>query len=222
YASYAQRSIRDLLIAPLPTFFMDDFMFYTDHDGWIELNVCQLVDTVMIQNTVDTLAIANPQGMLTSIYNHRPPPDFPYIHAYSTYSTTIQLYARSGQLATVHTLYLWKKLDSDQCPFRCDMVEDMHHVLVECTWYMDWREKAAKELVMETEAKLNEKSIGEAAQKHLLTTAKSLFTRNVNSWPLKHSFYYLGHIPPLEPLLLVETPENDLTREQLLHHLVAE
>ncbi|KAJ7500598.1 hypothetical protein B0H11DRAFT_1714535 [Mycena galericulata] len=222
YAASSQKYINVIPKAPVPTFFMDDFNFYTDRDGWIESNIRQLVNTIMTENTADALAIAHQQRMLTSIYEHRPPPEFPYTRAYSAYSATIQLYARSGQLATADTLHKRGKHDSDLCRFGCSAVEDAHHLFVDCVRYADWRSKAAKELTKKTELKLAEKGVEEAARQRLLTAAKSLFSSDDTVWPLKHSFYYLGHIPPLEPLLQYDTLASGLTRERLLHYLASE
>jgi hypothetical protein len=38
YASLAQRYLNDIPVAPIPTFFMDDFTFFSNDDGWIESN----------------------------------------------------------------------------------------------------------------------------------------------------------------------------------------
>ncbi|KAJ7774186.1 hypothetical protein DFH07DRAFT_800602 [Mycena maculata] len=222
YASTSQRHLDPIPFAPVPTFFMDDYNFYSDRDGWIESNIRQLVDMVLAQNTSEALAVGNHQRMLTSVYETRPPPEFPYIRAYSAFSATVQLYARSGQLATADTLAKRNKIESEQCRFGCDAAEDMHHLFVDCKRYSDWRVKAAEELTKKTEKKLNEKGVEEAAQKRLLSAAKSLFSRNDDIWPLKHSFYYLGHIPPLDSLLPANTPLNGLARERLLHHFASD
>jgi len=78
----------------------------------------------------------------------------------------------------------------------CDAVEDMHHVFVDCWRYTDPRERAGTELESRTSAKLAEFGVEEAARKCLLGTAKSLSRKDDSFWPLKFSFYYLGHLPP--------------------------
>ncbi|KAJ7143111.1 hypothetical protein C8R43DRAFT_891911 [Mycena crocata] len=129
YASAAQRRRDSVPSAPIPTFFMDEYNFYSERDGWIESNVRQLTDMMLIQNTADTLAIGHRQRMLTSIYEPRPPPEFPYTRAYTAYSATVQLYARSGQLAIADTLKTRGKIVDDKCRFGCQAVEDAHHLL---------------------------------------------------------------------------------------------
>jgi hypothetical protein len=39
YASSAQRQPREILSAPIPTFFMDKYTFHSHDDGWIESNI---------------------------------------------------------------------------------------------------------------------------------------------------------------------------------------
>ncbi|KAJ7146761.1 hypothetical protein C8R44DRAFT_827281 [Mycena epipterygia] len=145
YASHSQKYIKMVPTAPLPTFFMDDYTFYSERDGWIESNICSLVSSIMAQNTSDELAIGHHQRMLTSIYEQRPPPEFPYTRAYSAYSALVQLYARSGQLAVADVLNRRGKIDDDRCRFGCEAVEDAHHLFVECDWYKEWRRKAVEE-----------------------------------------------------------------------------
>ncbi|KAJ7895328.1 hypothetical protein B0H13DRAFT_1624445, partial [Mycena leptocephala] len=222
YASQAQRRIETVPTAPIPTYTMDEYTFHSQRDGWIESNIRQLVETLMATNTSDTLSIGHHQRMLTSIYDTREPPDFPYTRAFSAYSATVQLYARSGQLAVADTLYKRKKIDSDQCRFGCDAVEDSHHLFVECRRYDEWRANAAEEMGRKADQKLAERGVEEAARKRLLATAKSLFCNDPEVWPLKHSFYYLGHIPPLDPLLPHDIFESRLSRERLLHYFSAE
>src|SRR6202050_4567963 len=44
YASISQKCMNSLHLAPIPTFFMDNFTFYQPLDGWIELNIRTLVE----------------------------------------------------------------------------------------------------------------------------------------------------------------------------------
>ncbi|KAJ7694633.1 hypothetical protein B0H17DRAFT_931520 [Mycena rosella] len=222
YASASQRYIDSVPTAPIPTFFMDDYTFYSKCDGWIESNIRHLIDIMIAQKESEDLALRHPQRMLTSLYEHQPPPDFPYTRAYSAYSATVQLYACSGQLTVADTLYKRKKIEDDGCRFGCNAVEDMHHLFVECGRYEVWREKATEGLIIKTTMKLDEKGVEETARERLLKAAKSLFARDDTVWPLKHVFYYLGHIPPLDRLLSKGAVESSITRERLLHHLAAE
>lgn len=85
-----------------------------------------------------------------------------------------------------------------------------------------WRAEGSRQLVERTRKKLDEKGIEEAAQIGLLTAAKFLFSDNEHIWPLKYTFYYLGHIPPLDNLLPHIGVLDLIARERLLHHLAAD
>ncbi|KAJ7459211.1 hypothetical protein FB451DRAFT_1182236 [Mycena latifolia] len=93
------------------------------------------------------------------------------------------------------------KIEDDGCQFRCNAVEDAHHIFVDCARYTGWQKKAADDLRKKTEMKLIEKGVEEAAHEGLLTAAMSIFSHNDTIWPLKHTFYHLGHLAPLEKLL---------------------
>ncbi|KAJ6595497.1 hypothetical protein DFH09DRAFT_1072475 [Mycena vulgaris] len=89
--------------------------------------------------------------------------------------------------------------------------------------YQEWRMKATEDAVLKTMMKLEEKGVEETARNGLLKAAKLLFARNDDIWPLKHTFYYLGHIPPLEGLIPINAVNNVVSRELLLlHHFAAE
>ncbi|KAJ6607833.1 hypothetical protein B0H10DRAFT_1817044 [Mycena sp. CBHHK59/15] len=218
YASLAQRTVKAVPAAPIPTFYMDDYTFHSQRDGWIESNIRYLVDMMMSQNQSDDLARAHPQRMLVSIYDQRSPPDFPYTRAYGAYSASIQLYARSGQLPVADTMFKRKKIDDNGCRFGCNAVEDTHHIFVECGRYESWRVRAVEDLWKKTTMKLDEKGVEETARKGLLTAVKFLFARNDDIWLLKQSFYYLGHVPQLDKLLPTGAVQNAITRERLLYH----
>ncbi|KAJ7164514.1 hypothetical protein C8R46DRAFT_1177069 [Mycena filopes] len=146
FASSAQRVHSNLFSAPVPTFFMDDYTFYTDVDGWIESNIRSFFDKSTIRTSSIDAGIAH-QRMSLSLYDGIPPPEWSYTHAYSAYSAIVQLYARSGQLPTADVLQTRGKRDSSLCRLGCDEIEDMHHIFVACPRYEDWRAKAAADLL---------------------------------------------------------------------------
>jgi hypothetical protein len=100
YASSAQKVISSISIAPVPTFFMDPYMFHWETDGWIESNIRHFVDHFTTKATADRLALLPKHRMSTWLYNLNPPPPWIYTKASSAYTALVQLYARSGQLAT--------------------------------------------------------------------------------------------------------------------------
>ncbi|KAJ7079987.1 hypothetical protein B0H15DRAFT_762330, partial [Mycena belliarum] len=186
YASSAQRYIADVPAAPIPTFFMDEFTFYTTADGWIESSIRHYTDKSQISSASTTLGDGHQQRMTLALYDSKSPPEFPYTHAYSAYSAVVQLYARSGQLPVADLLYSRAKMADPQCRNGCDAVEDQHHIFVMCTRYAEWRSSAAQETLTRTNNKLGEKGIEEADRVGLLTIAKSLFTDNIDIWPLHY------------------------------------
>ncbi|KAJ7124851.1 hypothetical protein C8R44DRAFT_594579, partial [Mycena epipterygia] len=175
--------------APIPTFFMDDFTFHTTDDGWIKSNIRNYVDKALIAATSKALAAGHQQRMSISLYDSKSPPEYSYTHAYSAYSAVVQLYARSGQLATADVLYSRGKLPSPQCHYGCDTVDDQHHIFVECVHYAEWRSKAATDVFQRTNNKLAEKEIEEADRVSLLSIAKSLFSDDTVIWPLHYSTF---------------------------------
>ncbi|KAJ6566379.1 hypothetical protein B0H19DRAFT_1351815 [Mycena capillaripes] len=147
YASSAQRVINTVFTAPIPSFFMDDYTFYTEIDGWIESNIRNFVDKSTARTTSRHIAAGHQQRMALHLYDPTPPPEWSYTHAYSAYSAIIQLYARSGQLPSADLLHSRGKLDTPLCRVDCNAIEDMHHIIVECPRYAEWRTKATTDLL---------------------------------------------------------------------------
>jgi hypothetical protein len=58
YASSAQNARHLIATAPIPTFFMDDYAFYRDDNGWIETNIRVFVDYFLARQTAKTLSSA--------------------------------------------------------------------------------------------------------------------------------------------------------------------
>ncbi|KAJ7875278.1 hypothetical protein B0H14DRAFT_2299584, partial [Mycena olivaceomarginata] len=186
YALSAQRYLNDVPIAPIPTFFMDDFTFFSNDDGWIKSNIRDYIAKSQIRCAAILAAAGNHERMVLRLYDPKPPPEYSYTHAYSAYSAVVQLYARSGQLPTADTLYSRGKIPSPQCQMGCNAIEDQHHIFVECLRYAPWRNTTANELITCTNDKLAEKGIEEIGRNDLLATVKSLFTDNTSVWPLQY------------------------------------
>ncbi|KAF8149798.1 hypothetical protein B0H34DRAFT_678763 [Crassisporium funariophilum] len=81
YASRAQSNIHKIPLAPVPTFHMDPFTFFSPADGWVKLNGCSYTDHVLAQQTSRKLDYKPNFRMLRSHYDPTPPPDFPYLRA---------------------------------------------------------------------------------------------------------------------------------------------
>ncbi|KAJ7803834.1 hypothetical protein B0H14DRAFT_2463490 [Mycena olivaceomarginata] len=142
YASAAQRYLARVPTAPIPTFFMDEFTFYTPDDGWIESNIRNYTEKSQSSTASERLGDGHQQRMSLALYDSNSPPEYPYTHAYSAYSAVVQLYARSGQLPTADVLYSRRKLDDPRCRHGCDAIEDQHHLFVNCKRYAGWRTSA--------------------------------------------------------------------------------
>jgi hypothetical protein len=132
YASSAQKSIALIPIAPSPTFFMDPYTFHREPDGWIESNIRYFIDHFNALATADRLALLPKHRMSTWLYDPNPPPPWIYTKAFSAYTALIQLYVRSGQLATAEGLYQKRASTSRTCRFGCLDIENPHHIFVIC------------------------------------------------------------------------------------------
>ncbi|KAJ7710942.1 hypothetical protein B0H17DRAFT_903016, partial [Mycena rosella] len=171
YASSAQHHRSETFTAPIPTFFMDDYTFYTRDDGWIESNIRTYVKKAQI---------------LEASKYMKAPPEYCNMMAYSACSAIVQHYARSGQLPTADVLYSRQKLSDARCRMRCEDIEDQHHIFIQCPCYDEMRTKAADELFRCTNSKLAELGIEEVDRVDLLTAAKSFFSDNESIWPLHY------------------------------------
>ncbi|KAJ6517940.1 hypothetical protein C8R47DRAFT_1205037 [Mycena vitilis] len=221
YASSAQLHIDDIFLAPVPTFFMDDFTFFTDIDGWIESNIRSFYDKSAAHSASIQAGITHPRLSLR-LHDTTNPPEWSYTHAFSAYSAVVQLYARSGQLPTADLLYTRGKRTTRTCRLGCSDIEDMHHIFVMCPRYAEWRSKVTAELLQRTRAKLAEKEIEEVEAPNLLEAVKSIFVDDETVWPLKYSVYFIGHLPPIEPLIPIHPNLTTLTRSRLAHTFAAD
>jgi hypothetical protein len=77
---------------------MNEFTFFrvTRNDGWIESNIRIYIEQSVSRMTAEALAM----GQSTWLYHQPNPPTYIYHKATSAYTAAVQLYARSGQLAT--------------------------------------------------------------------------------------------------------------------------
>ncbi|KAK0489969.1 hypothetical protein EDD18DRAFT_1055122, partial [Armillaria luteobubalina] len=137
YASWAQKHASQLPVAPIPTFFMDEYTFWTPADGWIKSEIKSFVNSSLIKAKVQELAIGRHHRMASWLYDQRPPPSFIYTHSVSAYSAAVQLYARSGQLAMANGLYQKRILAHEQCHLGCRAIESPHHIFVECPMFQN-------------------------------------------------------------------------------------
>ena len=115
-----------------------------------------------------------------------------------------------------------KKKDESEdngCRRGCKAVEDAYHVFIVCKAYLTLRRNAVEEVIKRTKSRIEEKGLEESKFSALLKAAKSLFSDNQDIWPLHYSFYYLGHVPPLNALVPESHFESRISCERFLHNV---
>jgi hypothetical protein len=220
-ATSLQRNYKNLPEIRPPTFYMNQFTFYSPIDGWIESNIPHYVDLRLAQQTTTTLNYGHSQRMSTWAHDETPPPDYPYLKAVSAHSAVVQLYARSGQLATADILKRRNQLDDDKCRLGCDATESPRHLFVVCGKYQDWRDESLKEVMEKTELKLTTFEVEGETKENIMAAAKSMFIDSV-IWPLHFSFYYLGQLPSINALFSENSNINPIQRQRLISHLASD
>ena len=159
------------------------------------------MDYFLTKATSEELAIGHWYQMAMWWYDRQSPPTYPYVCAMSTCTALVQLYARSGQLPMAEGMVQKGQSEDDRCRMGCKAVEDMCHIFVVCPEYTKLRESGRDELVKKTRAHLQAMEIEEILVTGLLKKAKSLFINCNFTWPFYYSFYYLGHVLPLDSLV---------------------
>ena len=222
YASIAQKTPSAIPIAPTPTFFMNPYTFYRETDGWIESNIRHFIDHFIAKATADKLSLLPKHRMSTWLYDLNPPPPWIYTKASSAYTALVQLYARSGQLATADGLCQKKALTSRICCFGCPVTEDPHHIFAICPRYSELRNKELSTLTSSLRTRLDDVSLIPSDQLPILQVAKYLFSDSNTVWPLHSTTFYLGQIPKIEPLLPLLSLNNPITRSRLIHNIATD
>ena len=221
-ASSAQKNPTTIPIAPAPTFFMDPYTFHCEPDGWIESNVRYFIDHHLAKSTADSLALLPKHRMTTWLYDLTPPPPWVYTKAPSAYTALVQLYARSGQLPTADGMFQKKATLSRLCRFGCPETETPHHVFAICDHFSDFRSNELMSLNTSIKNRLDAGGLTAVDQAPILNIAKSLFSDSASSWPLHSTFYYVGQIPKIGPLLHSPILNNSVTRSRLIHNIASD
>ncbi|KAK0208498.1 hypothetical protein DFS33DRAFT_1484845 [Desarmillaria ectypa] len=188
---------------PLPTFTMDDCILFRDDTGFLESSIGPFIRSLLhhqLRSSTDFV----PAGFMNwSLYDHHSPPLHPYTRTSYAYSAVVQMYARSQQLATKHTLFLRLGNISPRCRFGCGVVETAHHLFVSCqtftslrTSYISHALTALQDLIDRSDDQINH-SFHVFSLRH---TAEVLFTDDV-ARPLAESRYYFGLLPRLDTLI---------------------
>jgi hypothetical protein len=201
YATKAQTALHLIPIALMLTFFVEDYVFYRDGDGWIESNIHVFTGYFMVGQTAKTLTFAYHFHMALWLYDSCPHPIYPYVKASSAYSAMIQLYMRSGQLPMAACIKQKKKSEDSGCMYGCVITEDMYHIFVSCARFKALRDEVREMIVRKLERHFVEFNLKEAHVKGLRLAAKFLFSDSDEIWLLHYSAYYLGHVPKLDALI---------------------
>jgi Reverse transcriptase (RNA-dependent DNA polymerase) len=222
YASSAQKAISSIPLAPIPTFFMNQYTFHRQTDGWIESNIRYFIDHFSAKATAERLALLPKHRMSTWLYDMNPPPPWVYTKASSAYTALVQLYARSGQLPTAEGMFLKKSLHSPICRFGCPETESPHHIFVECGRFSELRSKELVSLTTTIKNKLGDANLNPIEQSLVLDTVKFTFSDSESVWPLHSASFFLGQIPKIEPLISPLSINNSVTRSRLIHNVAAD
>jgi hypothetical protein len=187
---------------PLPTFFMDKYILFSSHLGFVESNISTFCDTrlsVFDAATLDTFHEPAPSFLC---FDEIPPPPYPYTKAPSAYSMVVQLYLRSSQLNTFLSRAARLKDDPQPwCRFGCHILEDSHHIFTCCPHFTSLRTAHTFELRASLERILNTSSVPLADRTFILEQVNGLFL-DLDVWPAGRSLYYLGLLPPFFPRTL--------------------
>lgn len=70
-----------------------------------------------------------------------------------------------------------------------------------CPEFRQWREQAGKQLRNTVEEHLGKLEVEGDCRDKVLLKAEFFYTDDSEFWPLKESYYYLGHVPKLSNLL---------------------
>ncbi|KAF8955401.1 hypothetical protein BDZ97DRAFT_1740218, partial [Flammula alnicola] len=194
--------------APSPTFFMDDYTPYTENSGFIEQNIFSFVDTCLAKAQITQVPSLSSSILLPCCYNSDPPPEYAYTRALSAYSAVVQLYLRTGQLDTALTRSSRLNDDSQPwCRFGCSVLEDPHHIFVDCPRFNPYRRHATDELLASTRAILDTFKTPAHIASRLTQIVKGL-TLDSEVWPLHKSFFYHGVIPALDQIIPSSSPNQ--------------
>ncbi|KAK0502361.1 hypothetical protein EDD18DRAFT_688802 [Armillaria luteobubalina] len=213
-ASGSQHSLLRPPPAPLPTFFMDSFMLYSQNDGYIETSITSYLPSVLTSTLYSSPDFRPAMTMLLPLYDQHTLPEHPYLRASSTYSALVQLYARSEQLDTTYTRFRRFGNVSPLCISGCDSLETIHHVFVSCPAYRSFCQQATKTLITETSHILDSAEVPLLFCSSFLQVIRRLFEDGPD-WPQSLSRFYLG----LTPSLPCRTGLPEVKATRLLAHI---
>jgi hypothetical protein len=209
YATKAQSAIHHILSALIPTFFMEDYAFFCEGDGWIETNIRVFIDYFLAKQSASTLAHTYHYCMATWLYDPRSQPIYLYTKASSAYLAMVQLYTRLGQLPTASNMKQKKQTGDSACRYGCKATEVMYHVFIKCGRFEALRGEVRGLIVRRVEKRVEEFKLEESHVMGLLKAAKSFDSSVI--LPLHYSVYYLGPVLNLDPLVSRQAFSSTMT-----------
>ena len=184
---------------PTPSFFMDNFMLFSTSHGLIESSLLSFVDTLLARTQATSLNSCHEPIPSLLLFDTTLPPTYPYTKAPSSYSAVIQLYARSGQLDTMHHLSSrLKEGFQPWCRFGCKRIEDARHIFVICPKFTTLRESYTTRLQDTTRMILDTYNLPQRDIAFITERVSNLF-HDSNVWSSQRTAFYLGILPRLVP-----------------------
>jgi hypothetical protein len=191
---------------PVPTFFMDLFMLFSPSHGFVESSITSFVDLSLARSASLSFDTCHQPLPPLPLFDNTPPPPYPYTKTASSYSSTVQLYARSGQLDS--RILLSARLKGSYqpwCRFGCPVLEDAHHLFVNCPKFSSLRAGYQKRLLDTIKDSLRHVHIlSQDDQSFIFEKVRDLFTDSP-VWPSCRTAYYLGILPVFIPSSRVGT-----------------
>lgn len=195
-ASKSQSSPLPPPFAPLPTFHMDSYVLYSPSHSYIESNVLSHINSALISQQHTDRSFRPSTTLLLPLHANACPPDHPYVHSSSAYSTVVQLYARSSQLDTRLSRFLRFGDCTPWCSFGCPVFEDAHHLFVHCPTFQSIRETCSTQIISETKMILSHSNmLSQIELDDFIHRATFLLDDN-DVWPTGFSKYYVSLLPP--------------------------
>ena len=184
---------------PIPSFFMDNFMIFSSCHGFIESSIFCYVDSLLVKMYATSLNTCHEPLPPLALFDSTPPPSYPYTRSPSSYSAVIQLYARSGQLDTaLHLSSRLKEGFQPWCRFGCQLIEDAHHIFVQCPKFTSLRDSYTQRLKTGVLTILDTYNLPEQDISFIIEQVSNLFNDS-DVWPSQRAGYYLGILPHLVP-----------------------
>lgn len=181
-----------ICMAFLPSFAMDEFALHSERLGWIETGTQEVIEHEWNRDAMKELE--KKPRMATQLYDGIPHPPYPYTRAISAFSATVQLYIRSGQIPVKGIVAERSNSSDDLCTYGCQEKETIHHLMVECPKFENWRVNIEQKLIQKAREEETKEDWPTEYKGEYIRLAES-YLRDRDVWPLRITQFYLGHVP---------------------------